>query len=127
VVDYANTPYARDARVLKAVKIEATLRMIGCDATTAAALDDKGRRDAEKAAGVRKSSDETWAVVLTLMGASNPRTPVTCPACGQPQGDPAICHHCDGVIGWSAWQDARTPATRFCSEVCANAHLVGCT
>lgn len=147
--DFAHTSYARDARVRKATRIEAALRMAGVDATGARALDDKERRAVEKTAGVRKSSEETWEAAFTLMDAFRPtstpdgiwgadsRVQVEraqlwhghpCPVDGMEQGDPDVCHHCESVIaGWSPWQDARAPGVRFCSEVCSLAHLVGQT
>lgn len=59
--------YIAQARMRKAIKIEAALREAGCtDAATLRALDDKGKREAEQLAGVRIASDLTWQVVLNL-------------------------------------------------------------
>lgn len=128
MTDYGHTPYAAQARLHKAIRIEAALRMAGADADTARALDPKGRRDAERAAGTRVSSDETWDAVFTLMDAWRPHEVAppapTCPVDERTQGDPAVCHHCDGLVTRHV-SDARAPSLRFCSEVCANAHLVG--
>jgi hypothetical protein len=136
--DFAHSPYAAQARQRKAIRIEAALRMGGVDGTQARTLTDTQRREVEHAAGVRRSSDETWEAVFTLLGSVRPPPqdePVAefpeqpwvtlCPIEGLGQGDPGICHHCGGAIGWSAWTDARVPSVRFCSEVCANTHLIG--
>ena len=59
--------YIAQARIRKAIKIEAALREAGChDSVTVRALDDAGKRNAEKAAGVRIASDLTWKVVGDL-------------------------------------------------------------
>lgn len=138
--DFAHTPYAREARLRKAVRIEAVLRVASVDAAGARALGISQRRDVERTAGVRMSSDETWHVVYELLDGTYQDEPVAerpegfhpeqprvtlCPIEGIGQGDPGVCHHCGGVIGWSAWTDARVPTVRFCSEVCANTHLIG--
>lgn len=54
-------------RALKAVHIADALERVGCDAATARRLDEKGRRNAEKAAMVRVASEETWRVVFAVL------------------------------------------------------------
>lgn len=129
MTDFAHTPFASEARVRKAARIEAALRMAGYTAQEARVLDAGTRRAVEKTAGVRRSSDETWGIVFRLLDSYRQPTPATsqtCPADGREQGDPALCHHCGSVITGHVTRDARAPAIRFCSEVCANAHLIGC-
>lgn len=55
------------SRAIKAVHIADALERVGCDAVTARRLDEKGRRDAEKAAMVRVASEETWRVVFAVL------------------------------------------------------------
>jgi hypothetical protein len=60
-------PYADLARMKKAIAVEAALRRVGATSEVeVAALDDEGRRRAERAAGVKPCSEATWAVVLGL-------------------------------------------------------------
>lgn len=73
------------ARALKAAKIADALRAVGCDAATAARLDDRGRRAAEAAAGTRRASDDTWRVTVEML-ADSARSRALCPYCGM--GDP---------------------------------------
>ena len=121
--DFGHTTFAIEARTRKAVRVEAALRMTGCnDSVTARALDHKGRRVAEKAAGVRPCSNETWGVVFSLLDSWRPQVasvllieatevppsvrPVAprlgvCPACGLEQGDPAPLGAANGPgFGW---------------------------
>lgn len=140
MTDYSDTPYAQEARTRKAIRLEAVLRMTGCDVDTARALDPQGRRDAERAAGVRKSSGATWEVVFTLLDDAwrdSPPPPAPpppllsrhvtprCPVDGLGQGDPGVCHHCGAVITGGHVDDGRAPTIRFCSQVCSRTHLVG--
>jgi hypothetical protein len=59
-----------EARCRKAVKLAATLRQVHPTAATPATvrlLPAEGRRAAERVAGVRKGSDETWELVAQLL------------------------------------------------------------
>lgn len=121
MTDFAHSVFAQEARVRKAIRIEAALRMAGVDADGAAALDEPGRRGVEKTAGVRKSSDETWGVVLRLMGSIAPEPDAwkVCPWGDEQQVDPGACHNCGAAL--------YSPITevgpmRFCSQICAHAH-----
>lgn len=69
MVNYTDTPYAREARIRKAIRIEATLRMGGYDTKNARWLDAESRRAVEKAAGVRPASEATWRAVFALLDA----------------------------------------------------------
>jgi len=120
VTDFAHSAFAAEARVRKAVRIEAALRMAGLDAAAAKGLDEAGRRGMERAAGVRRSSDETWAAALRLMDSFRPGQQQWdgCPVDGEQQGDPGICHNCGSVI----YHAAVKGPMRFCSQICVEAH-----
>jgi len=81
--DYAHTPYAEAARTRKAALLMDALYFAGCDAATAAVLDDEGWRNAERAAGLKRpASAETRRVVVNLMVNSVSERARLCPTCG---------------------------------------------
>ncbi len=55
-------------RAYKAGRIAAALARLGATPEQVAALDDEGRRTAELAAQVHVSSDQTWDLVVRLVG-----------------------------------------------------------
>jgi len=67
MTDYKHNGHAEQARRLKAAYLMDTLFAHGASPDDALALDAPGRRAIEKAAGTRKASDETWALVVSLM------------------------------------------------------------
>jgi hypothetical protein len=77
------------SRGIKASKIVASLTEAGCDAQTAARLDEPGRRLAEQHAGTRKASDDTWRIVVEMLAHSE-RERALCAFCGlgDPEGEP---------------------------------------
>lgn len=100
--DWENAQRIAQARSVKAAKIVAALQAAGSDANAAAHLPPEGRRLAEKAADVRKASDETWTVVVEMLAASS-RARALCVTCGLgnpagepgprlPAGHPGECH-----------------------------------
>jgi hypothetical protein len=66
-VDFGHTDGAEWSRLEKAYTLADRLAGRGVTTATAAALSEKGRRAAERYAGVRKCSGETWDVVLARM------------------------------------------------------------
>ena len=58
--DFGHSSYAEQQRTLKAISLETQLRRDGIPAAAARTLPAAARRRVEKAAGVRRSSDETW-------------------------------------------------------------------
>jgi hypothetical protein len=78
-----------ESRAYKASKLAASLRQRGVTPDRAVRLRDVERRYAEKLAGVRKASDETWLQVFDMLsGSAGPGG--LCPFCwhGDPQGSP---------------------------------------
>lgn len=71
--DWAHTGTAAAQRAEKIRRLVAVLLAAKCDPSTAARLDAKGRRTAEKAAGVHRGSDETWAGVITALRVEHAR------------------------------------------------------
>jgi hypothetical protein len=69
-VDYGHTSWAQEQRTQKAVRLEAYLRSHGYTVLLTESLAPSQRRQVERAAGVRTSSDETWQLVLRLMRSS---------------------------------------------------------
>lgn len=67
MTDYAHNGHAQDARLTKACWIMDALFAAGASSADARRLDGLGRRRAEAAAGTRKGSEETWALVFGLM------------------------------------------------------------
>lgn len=59
--------YIAQARLVKATRLAAVLREVGCDADTLARLDADARARAERVAGVHPASEATWALVATLL------------------------------------------------------------
>lgn len=55
------------ARLAKAQAIARVLDQAGALGADVPLIDDKGRRAAEQLAGVRRSSDETWALVADIV------------------------------------------------------------
>lgn len=58
--DFAHSSFAEQARTTKAIALETQLRRDGIPAAAARTLPPASRRRIERAAGVRRSSDETW-------------------------------------------------------------------
>lgn len=61
--------YVLQARTRKAAAIAEVLCRAGALGVDVALVDSAGRRLAERAAGVRESSDETWAMVADMVAA----------------------------------------------------------
>jgi len=65
----ANThPRKAQHQARKATLLANVLAAHGATAAQAGALPDEGRRTAEQLAGVSVSSDETWAMVVGILG-----------------------------------------------------------
>jgi hypothetical protein len=62
--DYAHNAVADLDRAKKALALAWHCHGVGIDPTV---LDAKGRRATERAAGVRRSSDETWGKVVAMV------------------------------------------------------------
>ena len=65
--DFRHSTHAEQQRTLKAVALELQLRRDGIPAAAARTLPPKARRRVEAAAGVRRSSDETWERTFLMM------------------------------------------------------------
>jgi hypothetical protein len=55
------------ARTVKATKLACALLLTGADSTTVDRLTPQARVMAEKLAGTRQASDDTWALVATML------------------------------------------------------------
>jgi hypothetical protein len=66
-VDFAHTAYAEQARIVKAAALEGVLRAEGIPADAVLSLPPAARRRIERAAGIRRSSEDTWAKAVWLM------------------------------------------------------------
>ena len=78
-----------EGRAYKASKLAESLRAHGVDADRAVRLREVERRYAEKEAGIRKASDDTWRQVFNMLaGSAGPDA--LCPFCwhGDPLGSP---------------------------------------
>jgi len=65
--DFGHSDWATEQRTQKAVRLEAHLHGLEYTAAAVERLTAADRRAFERAAGVRRSSDETWALVVRLM------------------------------------------------------------
>lgn len=71
--DFGHTRTAQQNRAVKAARLALHLHALGITADRAATLEPKARRQAERDAGVPRSSDETWTVALGNLRARPPR------------------------------------------------------
>ena len=65
--DWGHNSFAEQARMEKAIALEHRLRLDGIPSTAARTLPPTARRNVERAAGVRRSSDETWDLTFRLL------------------------------------------------------------
>lgn len=65
--DYAHNPHAESARRLKAAFLMDALKAADIPPSAARLLQPEQRRTLEKAAVVRRSSDETWDLAISLL------------------------------------------------------------
>lgn len=83
----AEPAFVAPKRVLKAAGFAAALRQLGVTADDIAHFTEQDRKDAEKATGIGKRSDETWRLTASMLAGS---AQVDCPFCGHgnPNGVP---------------------------------------